>query len=149
MVRLKQRFIIAQIVPGSPTKFQEKLSLNSRDIQIKLREKIGELYGDVGVGEFGQATYIRYHDGKYSNIFVVKTTREAQQKVHFALSCMSEAGDSQWCIRSLAVNSCQRTCMQSLRELFAAHFACAGMVSDAERIAAAQTIEKNLSTLEL
>jgi RNase P/RNase MRP subunit POP5 len=146
---LKQRFIIAQVVSGTPSKFQEKLSLNSRDIQTKLRDKIGELYGDVGVGEFGQATYVRYHDGKYSNIFVVKSTREAQMKVHFALSCLSEAGDGQWCIRSLAVNSCQRTCMQSLRELFAAHFACAGIASEAERTAAEQTIEKNLSTLEL
>lgn len=149
MVRLKHRFIIAQIVLAPNAKFQGKVSFAARDIQAALRTKINELYGDVGLGEFGQATYVRYHEGKYSNIFVVKTHRDAQVKVHFAMSCISELGGVPLCLRSLSVNSCPRTCLQSLKQLFTLYFQNCDIAVDNERMAAEETIGRNLDALEL
>jgi RNase P/RNase MRP subunit POP5 len=150
MVRLKHRYIIAQTVLGPTAKLQGNLMLTSREIQSELRSKIHELYGDVGLGEFGQATYVRYLDGKYSSIFVVKTTREAQIKVHFALSCLSELAGVQLCIRTLSVSSCPRTCTQALTELFSAYFQhCTDNLSVTERVVAEEVVRKNISGLEL
>jgi len=150
MVRLKHRYIVAQVIVDTSNKFQPgKTSVNSRDIQSIIRDKIQELYGDVGLGEFGQASYIKYYDAKFSNILVLKTTREAQVKVHFALSCISEVAEVHLMIRSLSVNSCPRTCMESLKKLFTLHFAVAEFSSEAEKVNAAQVVEKNLAALEL
>ena len=149
MVRLKHRYIIAQVVPSSSVRILTKQTYSSREIQTILREKIQELYGDVGLGEFGQATYVRYLDAKYTNIFVVKTTRDAQSKVHFALSCIGELSGSPICLRSLSINSCQRTCMQSLRQVIGLHFDHADMMSESELKDGRETVEKNLTTLEL
>jgi RNase P/RNase MRP subunit POP5 len=150
MVRLKHRYIIAQVLPDTSSRFvQGKTSVTSRDIQSVVRDKIQELYGDVGLGEFGQASYIKYYDAKYSNIFVIKTTREAQVKVHFALSCIAEVSEVHLMIRSLSVNSCPRTCMESLKKLFESHFQAAEFTTELERMAATQVVDKNLSSLEL
>lgn len=150
MVRLKHRYIVAQVIVDTSNKFQpSKTTVNSRDIQSVIRDKIQELYGDVGLGEFGQASYIKYYDAKFSNILVLKTTREAQVKVHFALSCISEVSEVHLMIRSLSVNSCPRTCMESLKKLFALHFAVAEFNSEAEKMNATQVVEKNLAALEL
>lgn len=152
MVRLKHRFIIAQAVVGTGNKMQLQSNpvLTSKEIQAELRSKIHELYGDVGLGEFGHATYVRYLDGKYSNIFVIKTLRDAQIKVHFALSCIMELAGASLCLRTLSVNSCQRTCMQSLSDLFSAYFKnCCDNMSISERSTAEEVINKNLSSLDL
>ena len=103
MVRLKNRYLVCQALPNISSKVQSRNSLSARDIQAKLREIIQELYGDVGLGEFGQATYVRYFDPKYSNICVVKTTREAQTKVHFALSCITVVAEINVIFRSLLI----------------------------------------------
>lgn len=150
MVRLKHRYIVAQVIVDASNKFQPaKTTVNARDIQSVIRDKIQELYGDVGLGEFGQASYIKYYDAKYSSILVLKTTRDAQIKVHFALSCISEVSEVHLMIRSLSVNSCPRTCMESLKKLFALHFAVAEFSSEAEKLNAVQVVEKNLAALEL
>ena len=149
MVRLKHRFIIAQIIPEANSKCTGKPTLSSREVQNVLREKIQELYGDVGLGEFGQASYIRYFDAKFSNIFIVKTTRDAQVKVHFALSCISNVSGTPVLIRSLSINSCPRTCMQTLKQLFRVHFENADFASESDRVAACSIVDKNLLSLEL
>lgn len=149
MVRLKHRFIAAQIIPESSSKTSVKTAFSSREIQNILREKIQELYGDVGLGEFGQASYVRYFDAKFSNIFIVKTTRDAQVKVHFALTCISNISGVPILIRSLAVNSCPRTCMETLKQLFRVHFEHAEFSSESDRVAACSIVDKNLLSLEL
>lgn len=149
MVRLKHRFIIAQIIADAGGKVAGKATLSSRELQTALREKIQELYGDVGLGEFGQASYIRYFDAKFSNIFVVKTTRDAQVKVHFALSCLSNISGVSVLVRSLSINSCPRTCMQTLKQLFRVHFENADFASESERTSASEIIDKNFLSLEL
>jgi len=150
MVRLKHRYIIAQVIPVTGTKFQSaKNGVISRDFQTVIRDKIQELYGDVGLGEFGQASYIKYFDAKYSNIFVIKTTREAQIKVHFALNCISQVSEVHVMIRSLSVNSCPRTCQESLKKIFALYFEAAEFATDAERQAAVQVVDKNIASIGL
>lgn len=150
MVRLKHRYIIAQVIPVVDSRMQAgKNGVSSRDFQNVIRDKIQELYGDVGLGEFGQASYIKYFDAKYSNIFVIKTTREAQIKVHFALNCISQVSEVPVIIRSLSINSCPRTCQESLKKIFKLHFEAAEFATEAERQAAAQVVDKNLASLEL
>lgn len=51
MVRLKHRFIIAQILPAVSVKYNaihKFRPITSRDIQASLRAAIQELYGDIG-----------------------------------------------------------------------------------------------------
>ncbi|KAJ1403161.1 hypothetical protein B484DRAFT_405196 [Ochromonadaceae sp. CCMP2298] len=152
MVRLKHRYIIAQalavvggklIAPGDKT-----YPVSSRDLQACLREKIRELYGDVGLGEFGQATYVKYLDARWSNIFIVKTTREAQVKVHFAMTCVTELPSSSVILRALGVSSCARTCLASLRAQVAVHFAQA-VLPEGDRKTAVAAVEGTLLGLEL
>jgi hypothetical protein len=104
-------------------------------------------------------------DGKHSNIFVVKTTRDAQVRVHFALSCMRAIGtttgplsisDSEIpIVRSISVHSCPRTCLAKLREVFHAYFeALDGTTTqllqpDLDRDSALELIYSSLDTLEL
>jgi len=51
MVRLKHRYIIAQILPSVSVKFNaihRFHPVTSRDVQASLRAAIQELYGDIG-----------------------------------------------------------------------------------------------------
>jgi hypothetical protein len=77
---------------------------------------------------------IRFFDSQYSQMVVIRTTRDGESQVHFALSCLTslpQASDDPgkgsgekvtFVIRSLAVNSCARTCRDSLQQLFATFF---------------------------
>ena len=62
MVRIKHRYIIAQMLfdPTNAAKVVEYVS--SRDILSILREKISGLFGDVGAGEFGASLALKFHD---------------------------------------------------------------------------------------
>lgn len=103
-------------------------------------------------------------DGKHSNIFVVKTTRDAQVRVHFALSCMRAIGsttgplsisDSEVpIVRSISVHSCPRTCLAKLREVFHAYFEATHRLQqllspDQDRDSALELINSSLDTLDL
>lgn len=134
MVRLKHRYITAQILPNERTFSSSSSSgdsLNQNMLQSTLRDKIRNLFGDVGSGDFGGSTYVRFFDSEYSQIMVIRTTREGESNVHFALSCITKIESSNakggsntdsindsFIIRTLCVNSCVRTCMKSLRETF-------------------------------
>jgi RNase P/RNase MRP subunit POP5 len=148
-MRLKHRYIVFQALPLANPKHGGKSTFTSKDLQMALREKIQALYGEVGSGEFGQASYIKYHEPKHSNIFVVKTTREAQTKVHFAVSCISEIAEVPVILHSLRVSSCPRTCQQSLHEIFDRHFQLAEFSNESDREAAMVAVEGVLQNLEL
>lgn len=130
MVRLKHRYITAQILPNEQNAFSKSVSVNQNMFQTNLRDKIKELFGDVGSGDFGGSTFVRFFDTQYSQIMVIRTTRDGEIKVHFALSCITKIestisskvassinNNSEFIIRTLAVNSCVRTCMASLRDI--------------------------------
>lgn len=113
MVRLKHRWIVAQIL-------NEQLGaseLSSQEIQVVLREKIQTLYGDVGAGSFGNMTIVRFFN-KETNIFVVRSTRDAYKDVWFAMSCISAIQRMNVVIRVIRVSGSVRTCVNFLQDIF-------------------------------
>lgn len=116
---------------GSKEKFNE---IGVKELQVLLREKIVELYGDIGFGEFGNSSIIKFFDIEYSKILVVKTTRDGEHDVRFALSCMNKVKEVDICIRSLTIKSCSRTCTEAVRECLRVYFEKAGArIEDNER----------------
>jgi RNase P/RNase MRP subunit POP5 len=147
MVRLKNRFIIAQLVynTGSKDKFNE---ISSRDVQVVLKEKIIELYGDIGVGEFGNSTLVRYFEIGHSKIIVIRTTREAQSEAHLAMSCVVKIKDVDVTLRSLSIHSCPRTCMDGLKTVLGVYFD-NNDLKGVDKDDTLQLILDNLSTVDL
>ena len=52
-----------------------KLPFSQSAFQSSLRDKIKELFGEVGAGHIGSSTMVRFMDGEYHKIVVVRTTR--------------------------------------------------------------------------
>lgn len=103
----------------------------------------------IRLGDFGLNTYIKYFDNRYSNILIIKTNRDAQNKVHFALSCISNIIDITCLIRSLSIQSCSRTCINKLKEIFHLHFHQLEAISETEKLSAIEIINTNIINLEL
>jgi RNase P/RNase MRP subunit POP5 len=121
MVRLKHRYLIAQILPlyqrssGTDGSNQKIISIN-RILEL-VRQKILELYGEMGIGDFGQQLVIKYYEHEYSRILVIKVPRGCQKHVQLALSCISTVDDVPLIIRTLHTSSCPRTCLGKLTPL--------------------------------
>ncbi len=147
MVRVKNRYIIAQLMwnSGSKEKFDELLS---RDIQSVLRDKIVELFGDVGVGEFGNSTLVKYFESQYSKILVIRTTRESQQNAHLALSCITKIKEIDVTLRSISVHSCPRTCAESLKTLLGVYFEKTELKAVADKAAAERAVLVGIDAVE-
>ena len=147
MVRIKNRYIVAQLLwnSGPKEKFNE---IGVKELQVLLREKIIELYGDIGAGEFGNSTLIKYFEAEHSKIMVVKTTRDGEHNVRFALSSMNKVKDVDLCVRSLTVKSCSRTCNEALKECLRVYFEKAGskIVDNEQQLAA---VYDSLAVVEL
>jgi RNase P/RNase MRP subunit POP5 len=115
MVRLKHRFLIGQILPV----YQKGESAQHRVYNLHkiidlIRQKISELYGEMGIGDFGQQLVIKYYEQEYSRLLVIKIPRGHQKHVQFALSCISSIEETPVTIRTLHTSSCPRTCIQKL-----------------------------------
>ena len=154
MVRIKNRFIIGQILLPYPTRNAEKvekLMLSTRDLQKSIREKVAELYGVVGSGEYGQNTVVRFLDSDQSLVFVIRTSREAEIHVRYALSCVTNIREKgNLVLRSLSVNSCPRTCMAALKELLLSYTSKLHEKSeDTLKSSAIEAMEKLLNATEL
>lgn len=134
MVRIKNRFIIVQLLENINTasygkKLNPSNSNNSstssgnevlaKDIQSSVRDKIQELFGDIGAGEFGEMTFVRFYDPQISNIVVLRTPRGAEKNVMFALSSISKIKARELTFRTVSLHGCSRTCIKSLRNLTA------------------------------
>jgi RNase P/RNase MRP subunit POP5 len=117
MVRLKNRYIIAQAVNS----YGKNYEIGSNDIQTSLREKIRELFGDIGFGEYGNNTYVRFFDPK-SKIFVVRTTRDGESNTHLSMSCVTKVKELSFVLRSLNVKSCTRTCIATLQNILLIYY---------------------------
>lgn len=148
MVRLKNRFIIAQVIENNGQSIvKNDLNFGSNDIHLLLKEQIKELFGDVGLGEIGQRTAVKYFDVKYSRLLLLKTTRDAESKVRFALSNVSRIRDQSITIRSLSVNSTPRTTLTSLNKLFEI-FISTAVLCEKEKSAVETLLNEELERLE-
>eukprot|EP01039_Chlorochromonas_danica_P002079 gene2078-2269_t len=123
-MRLKNRYILAQIIPGQPDRSLPSSSswLNPRDFLSALRAKIEELYGSMGLGDFGNFLNLRFVESGHSLIFILRTNKESYRKVRFALSSLSKMKEQDVVIRCLRTRSCGRTAKQSCRELLTTFF---------------------------
>ena len=113
-MRLKHRWVIAQLLHEAGGADEA----GSRDVVNALREKMALLYGDIGAGEYGKNTSVRFFDDS-THIFVVRTAREAETQVRLCLSAITAlgAGKTSVVVRSLGLHGCARTCMNKLRLL--------------------------------
>ena len=116
MVRLKHRYIICQQILDSPNSSVNLIS--SRDIIQAIREKIQILFGDIGSGEIGHNSIIKYYDDIVTRIFVIRIPREAEQSLWFTLSCITQIKNISMIIRVLDCCSCVRTLQNSLIKIF-------------------------------
>jgi RNase P/RNase MRP subunit POP5 len=116
-MRIKSRFIIAQVLPSGATVEGDLRKLLLRDIHQALRDKIQELYGDVGSGEIGGSTMVKFFDVQHSGILVVRCPREKETEVQFALAALSKVKTTDLVFRSLRVKGSARTCIDTVQEL--------------------------------
>ena len=116
MVRVKYRFIIAQLLPVSANLKEKIHSHRIRELQQAIKDKIQELYGDIGSGEIGQVTSVKYFENLYTHIFVVKTLRELESRVEFALSCINRLDQQNLVIRTIVSQGCERTTSMRVKQ---------------------------------
>ncbi len=116
MVRVKYRFIIAELLPASANLNDKIHSHRTRDLQQAIKDKIQELYGDIGSGEIGQVTSVKYFENLYTHIFVVKTLRELESRVEFALSCINRIHQQDLIIRTIGSQGCERTTSMRVKQ---------------------------------
>lgn len=120
-MRIKNRYIIAQHISTGPHQASltqlEQSNLLMKDFHLALKNKITELFGEIGAGEFGNNTMVKYYDNSYTKLLVVRTTRKDEEKVLLALSCLTKVKEVDLVIRCLRISSCFRTCLDSLKSL--------------------------------
>ena len=118
MVRVKHRYVIGQVML-EPNVVKTEV-IQGRDLLAAIREKVQALYGDVGAGEFGTTTVLRYFDGNVetgSKILVLRTPREREAQMKFVMRSVQSIKSTNVCIRSLATCGSARTARQKLVEL--------------------------------
>lgn len=124
MVRVKYRFLICQLLPAYYLDKDKNISgVKLKDLQQSIKDKIQELYGDIGVGEVGQATTVKYLESQFCHIFIVKTLRELENQVLFTLSCINKIKDVDVVIRTVTTRSCERTAVEDVKNIFQKAFA--------------------------
>eukprot|EP01036_Dinobryon_divergens_P031167 gene31167-40525_t len=156
MVRIKNRFIVGQILlpfQANVSNYQgdTKFLISSRDLQKSIRDKVIELFGVVGAGDY-QNTVVKFLDAENSLIFVIRTSRDAEIYVRYAISCVTVLRDKgNVVLRSLSVNSCPRTCTSSLKELLKSYSLAklSEKYSESDKNIAIEAIEKLLEGTDL
>ena len=114
MVRIKHRYVIGQILFDPTQTIMDEFG--SRDVINVIREKMQLLFGDIGAGEFGGNTIIKFYDAN-TLIFIVRTAREAEQNLRLAMATVTQIKRNVLIMRTLSVAGCGRTCLDKLRIL--------------------------------
>jgi len=124
MVRIKHRYILAQVLLDPAAAPASIGDITAHDIISTLREKISSLYGDVGAGDFGSSVAVKYFDQaaapaaeRCTYIFVLRCAREAEQQVRFALCTVSSIKRTALILRTLGVAGSSRTCADKVRSI--------------------------------
>lgn len=149
MVRIKHRYIIGQLL-FDPSQAQVD-EIASRDVINAIREKLQMLFGDIGAGEFGGNTIIKFYDAN-TQIFVVRTAREAEHNVRLAMATVSNLKRNALIIRTLSVAGSGRTCLDKLKILLSRALeadAYTSSMDDTTRLKRQSQYQTLLQTLEL
>ena len=116
-MRLKRRYIICQALAQEESDPASGEEYNARDLQNAIKEKVENLFGDIGLGSFGTSSMITVFDIK-TKIFVLRTPREAETNVRLALACITMVKAKSLILRTLGVAGCARSCIEKLRVTF-------------------------------
>ncbi len=122
MVRIKSRYIIAQLLLDPASVPNALADLQGHDILTALREKISILYGDTGAGEFGASLSLKFYDSagpseQSTQIFIIRCGREAEQQVRFAMCTITNIKRATLIIRTLGLSGSSRTCTEKIRSI--------------------------------
>lgn len=146
-MRLKRRYIICQALASDEQDSSVGDDYSSRDVLNVIKEKVEALFGDIGVGCFGTLSIIPLFDLK-SKIFVLRTSREAETNLRFALSCITAIKNRVLIIRTLSVSGCARSCTEKLQSTFQT-LVDSSNLNDASKAEQQQFYNKLMSNLEL
>jgi ribonuclease P/MRP protein subunit POP5 len=123
LMRLKHRYLIAQILSNEAKDFDDSSSITSKEIISAIRDSIQELYGDVGMGTFGVSAIIKYFDPNATRrVFIVRVNREFITQVWYAISITSAIKKYACTLRCLCVAGSLRTCSKKALSLMSEHF---------------------------
>lgn len=146
-MRLKRRYIICQALASEDQDSGAGDDYSARDVLGAIKEKVEALFGDIGVGCFGTLSIIPLFDLK-SKIFVLRTSREAETNLRFALSCITTIKNKVLIIRTLAVSGSARSCTEKLRTTFQT-LVDSSNINETLKAEQHQFYNKLMSTLEL
>jgi len=150
-MRIKHRYIIAQMLVDPTQSDPAVEELSSRDIVNAIREKLQVLFGDIGAGEFGGNTMVKFYDAN-TLIFVIRTGREAEHSVRLALAIINQVKRTSLIFRTLGVAGSGRTCLDKLRKMLDRVLeaeALSSMVDESTQAKRREQYESLFQTLEL
>lgn len=148
-MRIKSRFIIAQVLPSGSVSSSESQKLQLRDFHQALREKIQELFGDVGSGEIGGSTMVKFLDAQYTGLLVIRCPREHEVNVRFALSALTKVKSTiDVAIRTLRVKGSARTCIEAVQQL-ASTYICATIANEENQMQLLDSLHQTISAMDL
>lgn len=114
MVRLKHRYLIIQIIPEQ---YQSSiLKINQIDILNTLKERLLELFGDVGFGIWAKSLALKYYNN-FHNIFILRCTRDGEINVRLGISCIQSIKQISCICRVLEIAGSTRTCKDKMRDI--------------------------------
>jgi len=131
MVRLKHRYVISQVLIDPTFGCADVSILTAREILAVLREKIQQVFGDCGA-RHASGLAIRFFD-EHTLIFVLRTSRESETEVRFAMSLITTIKKINLVVRGLKICGSVRTCTQRLKEVLEVAVANSGLNSDSIR----------------
>lgn len=103
-MRIKYRYLIYHILMESP---QE---ISQGDISFVVREKAQLLFGDVGAGSFGHASWVRFFDSK-TKVFVVRVPREFEMEARMSMCTITEIRKCPAVVRLASVAGCKHSAL--------------------------------------
>ena len=120
MVRLKQRYIIGQVLFDPSAKHHDEVT--NRSLLSAILEKIAQFYGEVGTAQLGTSLVIKFYDGEGENerptqLFILRCAREAEQSIRFAMSAIILIKRCPVILRSLSVSGSSRTCITTVEDI--------------------------------
>jgi RNase P/RNase MRP subunit POP5 len=116
-MRIKHRYLISQILVEKNSNKIISKELTNQDIIFIIKEKIKELFGDVGFGSFGKILSLKFFDPQ-TNIFVIRIPREFEMSLRYTLICLSQIKSFTCMVRTLEVCGSSRTCVDKLKNTF-------------------------------
>ena len=114
MVRLKHRYLIIQIIPEQNQ--SSILKINQIDILNTIKERILELYGDIGFGIWAKSLALKYYNNLH-NIFILRCTRDGEINVRLGISCIQSIKQISCICRVLEIAGSTRTCKDKMRDI--------------------------------